>query len=112
MTRTETKQKDDMTETEQLQEEIRKLKAENERLKAWNKAFFGRIHYYFFEALMPWKEAPGYSEQKRKLTAKCRSIEDEIVKELKRVDNGMTKRNTDVPADVDRPTAVQKQLEL
>lgn len=90
----------------------RERQAENERLKAWNKAFFGRIHYYFFEALMPWREAERYSEQKRKLTVKCHTIEDEIIKELKRIDNGMAKRNTDVPADVDRPTAVQKQLEL
>lgn len=100
-----------MTEQE-YQEEIQRLQKEIERLKAWNKSFYGRVHYYFYEALTPWKEAVPYSEKKRELTAKCRAIEEKFFEEFKRVDNIMNKRQLETPADADKPTAVQRELEL
>ena len=101
-----------MTEEERLRMENEELKGEVDRLKDWNRRFYERVHYYFFEALAPWKAAAPYSEQKRKLTAKCRSIEDQITRELERVDKAVSKRNSDTPADADKPTAVQAELGL
>jgi len=100
-----------MTETE-YQEEIQKLKVEIDRLKSWNRTFYGRVHYYFYEALRPWKEAVQYSEEKRRLTAKCRSIEEELFKEMERVDRCVRNRRVDTPADADKPTAVQTTLDM
>lgn len=100
-----------MTDTERkLTERVAQLEAENDRLKAWNRKFYGLVHYYFMECLEPWKQAAPYSEQKRKLTAKCRSKETQIAAELCRIDNNLSKRGTDLPADADKPTAVQLDL--
>ena len=88
------------------------LKAENERLKQWNRQFYDKVHHYFFDLLTPWKEAPVGSSERRKLTSECRKAEREIMSELNRIDNAMSRRKTDAPAYVDKATAVQTELEI
>lgn len=98
-------------ETDRLREENDSLRKEIERLKAWNKAFYGRVHYYFNQ-LEEWKAAPMYGEQRRKLTAKLRALEDQMNAELKRIDRITTNRRVDTPADADKPLAVQTELKM
>jgi hypothetical protein len=98
-------------EIEDLRAENTALRAEIERLKAWNKAFYGRVHYYF-NTLEEWKAAEKYSTRKNQLTTKCRALEEQINKELKRIDRITTNRRVDTPADADKPLAVQTELKM
>ena len=97
------------SEIERLTGENESLKREVERLKEWNRKFYGRVHYYF-HLLEEWKAAPQYGDQRRKLTAKLRSLEEQMNRELDRVDRIMENRKTDVPAEIGRPTAVQAEF--
>lgn len=98
-------------EIEDLRAENTALRAEIEWLKAWNKSFYGRVHYYF-NTLEEWKAAEKYSTRKNQLTAKCRALEEQINAELKRIDRITANRKVDTPADADKPLAVQTQLDL
>lgn len=98
-------------EIEDLRAENTALRAEIERLKAWNKAFYGRVHYYF-NTLEEWKAAEKFSTRKSHLTAKCRALEEQINKELERIDRITANRKVDTPVDADKPLAVQTELQM
>lgn len=102
---------DDISEMERLREENNSLRSEIDRLKAWNKAFYGRVHYYFNQ-LEECKAAPRYGDQRRKLTAKLMALEKQMNKELDRIDRITTNRKVDTPADADKPLAVQTELKM
>lgn len=98
-------------EIERLREENNSLRTEIERLKEWNKRFYGRTHYYF-NTLKEWKDAPKFSDQRNKLTKKCMALEEQFDKEFERIDRIMANRKTDIPAEADKPLAVQTELKM
>lgn len=69
------------------QEEIEQLKAELERVKSWNRWFFGRVKF------MRECQKDYFTFRTKEHLSKSKAVELEVDKEIKRIDNLVAENN-------------------